>query len=234
MLPELKYRSSQKELMDAPVVSKKLLIRNLLELDFLNRRLGGNIITIQGIRQLVRLKDNPYHIADLGCGSGETLKYIARWAKSQGYTVKLTGIDINKDAIELLNHKCKGYSEITGMVSDYKSFLLSAKNVDIVYCSLFCHHLTDAELAELIRLMKTKARVGFVINDLRRTWLAWFSVRIFTTVLNGSKLARHDGPVSVLRGFTQEELENLLRDQSVLNYSIQRKWAFRFLVIALL
>ncbi len=220
--------------MDNPVISRKLLIRNLLELDFLNRRLGGHAITLQGIRQLVRLKDRVYHIADLGCGSGESLKYIARWARSKGYKVKLTGIDNNKDAIEYLNQKCKGYSEITGVVSDYKTFLLSAGNVDIIHCSLFCHHLTDAELSELICLMKANVRVGFIINDLQRTPLAWFAVRIFTTVLNGSKLARHDGPVSVLRGFREKELDKLISEQQVWNYSIQRKWAFRFLVIALL
>ena len=187
MLPELKYRSRQKELMDAPVISKKLLIRNLRELDFLNRKLGGHTITLQGIKQLVRLKDKQYHIADLGCGSGDTLKHIARWARTNGYKVKLTGIDINEDAIAFLKHHCREYSEITGIISDYRSFLQTAENIDIIHCSLFCHHLTDAELTELIRLLKSKVKVGFIINDLQRTWLAWFAVRIFTTVLNGSK-----------------------------------------------
>jgi len=232
MLPELKYRSRQKEMMDAPVISKKLLIQNLRELDFLNRTLGGHTITLQGIKQLVRLKDKQYHIADLGCGSGDTLKHIARWARTNGYKVKLTGIDINEDAIAFLNHHCREYSEITGIISDYRLFLQTSENIDIIHCSLFCHHLTDAELTELISLLKSKVKVGFIINDLQRTWLAWFAVRIFTTVLNGSKLARHDGPVSVLRGFTEDELKALLNGENAVNYSIRRKWAFRLLVIA--
>lgn len=234
MLPDLKYRSRQKELMDAPVISKKMLIRNLKELDFLNRTFGGHTITLQGIEQLVRLKDKPYHIADLGCGSGDTMKYIARWARKNGFNVKLTGIDFNEDAIAFLNHHCREYSEITGIKSDYRSYLQKAEDIDIIHCSLFCHHLTDSELTELIRLLKSKVKVGFIINDLQRTWLAWFAVRIFTTVLNGSKLARHDGPVSILRGFTKDELKALLHGENVLNYSVSRKWAFRFLVIALL
>jgi len=232
MLPELKYRSRQKEMMDAPVISKKLLIQNLRELDFLNRTLGGHTITLQGIKQLVRLKDKQYHIADLGCGSGDTLKHIARWARTNGYKVKLTGIDINEDAIAFLNHHCREYSEITGIISDYRLFLQTSENIDIIHCSLFCHHLTDAELTELISLLKSKVKVGFIINDLQRTWLAWFAVRIFTTVMNGSKLARHDGPVSVLRGFTEDELKALLNGENAVNYSIRRKWAFRLLVIA--
>lgn len=234
MFPEIKYRSDQKELMDAPLISKKLLIRNLKELDFLNRTLGGHSITLQGIKQLVRLRDKQYHIADLGCGSGDTLKHIAIWARENGYHVKLTGIDINADAIGFLQHHCSDYSEISGIKTDYRSFLQSAENIDIIHCSLFCHHLTDVELSDLIRLLKTKVKVGFIINDLQRTRLAWFAVRIFTTVLNGSELSRHDGPLSVLRGFTEDELKALLQGENVMNYSISRKWAFRFLVIALL
>jgi 2-polyprenyl-3-methyl-5-hydroxy-6-metoxy-1,4-benzoquinol methylase len=234
MFPELKFRSHQKEMMDAPVIPKRLMIRNLQELDFLNRMLGGHTITLQGIKQLVRLKDKQYHIADLGCGSGDTLKHIARWARMKGYNVKLTGIDINEDAIAFMEHRCRGYSEITGVKTDYRTFLETTENIDIIHCSLFCHHLTDAELTELIRLLKSKVRVGFIINDLQRTRLAWFAVRIFTTVLNGSELSRHDGPLSVLKGFTEDELTALMNSEDVLNYSISRKWAFRFLVIALL
>jgi len=234
MLPEIKYRSGQKEMMDGPLISKKLLIQNLRELDFLNRTLGGHKITLQGIKQLVRIKDKPYHIADLGCGSGDSLKRIARWARKSGYKVRLTGIDINEYAIGFLNHHCRGYSEITGVQNDYKSFLQTAENIDIIHCSLFCHHLTDTELVELIRLLKTRAQVGFIINDLRRTRLAWCAVKAFTSLLNGSELSRHDGPVSVLRGFTEDELKSFLNRAHILNYSISRKWAFRFLVIALL
>jgi ubiquinone/menaquinone biosynthesis C-methylase UbiE len=221
-------------MMDAPVIPKKLLIRNLQELDFLNRTLGGHAGTLQGIKQLVRLKDKQYHIADLGCGSGDTLKHIARWARMKGYNVKLTGIDINEDAIAFMEQKCRGYSEITGVKTDYRTFLESAEDIDIIHCSLFCHHLTDNELTELVRLLKSRVRVGFIINDLQRTRLAWFAVRIFTTVLNGSELSRHDGPLSVLRGFTEEELAALMNRENVLNYSIRRKWAFRYLLIALL
>ena len=43
--------------------------------------------------------------------------------------------------------------------------------------------------------------------------MAWIAVRIFTALLNGSELARHDGPVSVLRGFTENEIKALLQNE---------------------
>jgi 2-polyprenyl-3-methyl-5-hydroxy-6-metoxy-1,4-benzoquinol methylase len=232
MFPDLRYRSRQKELIDAPDIERKLLIRNMLELNFLNRRFGGHNITLQGIRHFVKMKDKQYHIVDLGCGSGDSLKYMARWARSKGYKVKLTGIDNSETAISFLQHHCREYPEITGILSDYMSFLQTSGEIDIIHCSLFCHHLDDTEISELIRMLKSKVKIGFIINDLRRTQAAWIAVKILTSVLNGSDLARYDGLVSVQRGFTENELRALLKSENVLNFSISRRWAFRFLVTA--
>src|SRR5665647_1444642 len=108
------YRSVKPEMMDAPDISKGMLYQNLHELDLLNRTLGGHAISLCGIKTLVNDKTRTYHIVDLGCGSGDTLKHIAKWARVHQYKVRLTGIDINADAINYLKHQCKDYPEISG------------------------------------------------------------------------------------------------------------------------
>jgi SAM-dependent methyltransferase len=173
-----------------------------------------------------------YHIVDFGCGSGDVLKYIARWARSNKFQVKLTGIDRNPDAIQYLNKNCSDYPEISGIASDYKDFLETGPKIEIVHCSLFCHHLDDNELIELFRYLKIYVRDGFVINDLQRSSIAYYSVWFLTRLLRGSALSQHDGPVSVLRAFTRTELEKLLQTSGVSEISIQWRWAFRYLVIA--
>lgn len=173
-----------------------------------------------------------YHIVDLGCGSGDVLKYIARWARSHKFQVKLTGIDRNPDAIKYLVKNCSGYPEISGLASDYKDFLETEPKIDIVHCSLFCHHLNDVELLELFRYLKNYARNGFVINDLQRSSIAYYSVWFLTRLLRGSTLSQHDGPVSVLRAFTRHELTKLLQTAGLKEISIQWRWAFRYLVVA--
>jgi SAM-dependent methyltransferase len=227
-----KNRSSQPEMMDDPDIPIKLLHKNLGELDILNRYLGGHSISISGIKQLMTDRSKIYHIVDLGCGSGDVLKYIARWARSNKFQVKLTGIDRNPDAIQYLNKNCSDYPEISGIASDYKDFLETGPKIDIVHCSLFCHHLDDNELIELFSFLKIYARNGFVINDLQRSPIAYCSVWFLTRLLRGSDLSKHDGPVSVLRAFTRTELEKLLQTSGVIEISIQWRWAFRYLVIA--
>lgn len=228
---KFKYRSSDAEMMDAPLIHQDLLYRNLHELDLLNRTLGGHAITLSGIKKLVTDKNKTYHIVDLGCGSGDTLKRIAIWARSNDFKVRLTGVDINGDAIDYLENQCKDYPEISGTVCDWQEFLKGDHEIDIVHCSLFCHHLHDDELGELFSVMQSKAMTGFVINDLRRNWFAYYSVFILTHLLNGSVLSKNDGPLSVLRGFKSSEIIAMMKQSQIKQYTIQRKWAFRFLII---
>jgi len=217
--------------LDAPHVPKELLLENLRELDFINRILGGHSITMNGIKKLVTEINKIYHIVDLGCGSGGTMKHIAGWARAKGYKVKLTGVDKNADVIHYMNEYCKDYAEINGVVSDYRDFLNTAPTIDIIHCSLFCHHLKDDELAALFRCMEQYCKTGFVINDLQRNWLAYYGVQLITYVLNGSALSKNDGPVSILRAFKFEELKMLLQRAQIKNYSINWEWAFRYLII---
>ena len=225
------HRSYEPELLDAPNIPKELLFKNLRELDVVNRLLGGHAITLAGIKKLVVDKAKAYRIVDIGCGGGDAMKQIAKWANTNQFVVELIGVDMNADAIQFMKEECKEFSNITGIVSDYRDYLKSNTDVDIVHCSLFCHHLKDDELIELFQYMKQYAKVGFIINDLQRHWFAYYSIKFLTRILNGSALIKNDAPLSVLRGFRKKELNELLEKAGVNNFSIKWKWAFRYLTI---
>lgn len=226
------YRSSQPELMDNEDIAPGLLHKNLGELDVLNRYLRGHAVSLEGIKRLVVDKQKVYQIVDLGCGSGDVLKYIARWARAKAYRVQLTGVDKNPDAIDYLRINCSAYPEIKGMTSDYKDYLRTEPDIDIIHCALFCHHLTDEELLELFGHLKSTTRHGFVINDLQRHPGAYYVAWIMTRLLNGTALSKHDGPLSVLRAFTRAELQELLFEAGIRVFSIHTRWPFRYLIVA--
>jgi 2-polyprenyl-3-methyl-5-hydroxy-6-metoxy-1,4-benzoquinol methylase len=231
MQTKFSTRSYESELLDAPDIPQKLLFRNLRELDLINRTLGGHSITLSGIRQLLTDKSKTYHVIDIGCGGGDAMKEIAKWSRINGYKVRLTGVDMNSDCITYTESVCAEFPEINGVVSDYRDYLKADKNVDIIHCSLFCHHLKDNELIELFDYMNKYSNVGFIINDLQRNWFAYYSIKYITRLFNGSALVKNDAPLSVLRGFKKDELETLLKKAEVNNTRIIWKWAFRYLVI---
>ncbi len=224
-------RSYETELLDELNIPKELLFQNLRELDVVNRLLGGHAITLAGIKELVKDKNKTYTIVDIGCGGGDAMKKISDWAKANQFKIELTGVDMNAEAIEYMRAFCKDYPEINGVVKDYRDFLNADRSVDIIHCSLFCHHLKDDELLELFSYMNKYARVGFVINDLHRHWFAYYSIKFLTRILNGSSLVKNDAPLSVLRSFRKTELKDLLNKARVNNVYIKWKWAFRYLVI---
>lgn len=230
MPTKFSQRSYEKELLDAPHIPRHLLIRNLRELELVNTSLGGHAITIAGVKRLIVDSKKTYVLADIGCGGGDSLIHIAKWARKNKFNVKLIGVDINADAIEYLNQQCNAYPEITGIVSSYEEYLKANPAVDIVHCSLFCHHLTDDELRALLHMIKKQVSGGFIINDLHRHWFAYYSIKFLTHLLNGSTLVKNDAPLSVLRGFKKAELKALLH-QTQLDAEVKWRWAFRYLVV---
>lgn len=226
-----KDRSGQSEMLDSPGIPDQLLHKNLGELDIMNRLIGGHAISLEGIKRLMTDRQKKYHLVDLGCGSGDVLRFIARWARANQYHVKLTGVDMNADAIKYLIEKSIEYPEITGIIADYEDYIAATDDIDIVHCGLFCHHLDDSKLVQLFGYLKSSSCQGIVINDLHRSPLAYYGVWFLTRLLNGSALSKHDGPVSVLRAFKRKEIETLIQLAGLLDFSIQWRWAFRYLVV---
>jgi len=225
------YRSLESELMDAPDVSEALLFRNLDELDTLNRYSGGHSVTLNGIKRLINGNTTNYTIVDLGCGSGDALRYIADWARKNAFTFNLVGVDKNPEAINYLKNHCRDYPEIKGIVSDVSEYFDNQNSVDIVISSLFFHHLNDSDILDIIDQSQQKVKLGMVINDLQRNRIAYFGAWLIPRLLNGTYLSKNDGPLSVLKAFKKNELELLLKTAGIKKYTIEWKWLFRYLVI---
>ena len=225
-----KKRSYQKELLDAPVIEKALLYRNLKELDIINKRLGGHRISIQGLRNVLKDKTKTYHIADIGCGGGDSLIAMAKWTKKEKLKAHFIGIDLQQDCINYAQNTCSGYTEIALTCSDFRTIFTQVERIDVVHASLFCHHFTEAEIVEFIRLCSSKGAI-FVINDLERNPIAYYSIKVLTKLFSKSPLVKNDAPLSVLRGFKKAEWAAILEQAGMKNYIVKNCWAFRHLII---
>jgi len=221
------------ELLDQEHIAAKDLFTNLKELDFINTWLGGHAITIVGVHHFLNSKirymlEDYVTIADVGCGGGDNLIAIAKWARKHKIRVKLIGIDIKPDCINYAVENCKAYNEISFITSDYQ---LVVDNFDIIFSALFCHHLNDNQLVSYFKWCNQHASWGFFVNDLHRNPWAYYSIKYLTLLFSKSYLVKNDAPLSVLRGFHKTELQNYMSQAEVFRFEIFWKWAFRFLVI---
>ncbi len=225
------HRSTELELLDGENIPTQALYQNLKELAFINTYLGGFQITIQGIASFITDKNKLYHLVDIGCGGGDNMLAIARWAKKNKYQVKLTGVDLKEDAIAYAKENCKAFPNIEFLITDYKKAQFNTQ-VDLIVSSLFCHHLTHSQVLECLGWMQKTAKMGFIINDLQRNKIAYYSIKFLTALFSKSYLVKNDAAVSVSRGFKKNEFQKLMQEAGLTQTTIEWKWAFRYLVIA--
>ncbi len=223
-----KTRSYTKELLDGANIPKEDLYQNLKELNTINSLLGGYKITFNALKKVLKI-GTPAVIIDIGSGGGDTLKQIYSWNNKLKYSLSLYGIDIKQT--------CTDYSETNNYIpeikficDDYKNVLKHIPKVDILHACLFCHHLKETEIIELIQFCVNN-KITLVINDLERNRFAYYAIKILTQCLSKSYLVKNDAPLSVLRGFKLKEWEWILQQSGAKNYSLKYKWAFRHEVI---
>jgi len=230
-------RSYDPELMDDFNADKHVIKLTLAELEFINKWLGGNNVTISGIDTLInqyyKTSQNKTIIkcVDIGCGGGDILKILAQWARKKKYNFSFTGIDANNFIIEYASKNTTQFSEIFYENLDVFSEKFQNQTYDIITTTLFCHHFTNEQLIMLFSSWKKNSKIGIVINDIHRHWFAYYSIKWLTELFSNSYMVKYDSKLSVLRAFKRIELENILQKAGIKNYKISWHWAFRWQII---
>jgi ubiquinone/menaquinone biosynthesis C-methylase UbiE len=195
-----------------------------------NKWLGGNRITIDGITKLLNAqsKRETITILDVGCGDGEMLRACARYGDSAGLTLQLIGVDANENILNEAKERSRDLENISFKRMDVFSEELVEVDFDIALCSLFLHHFSDTEIIQILNKLIVKSKIGVVVNDLHRSRLAFGLFKLFGIAFLKTPIARHDGLVSIARSFKRKELEQLIRSSTNEVATVKWKWAFRY------
>ncbi len=229
---DLSSRANDLEIMDDLTCAGEVVDQTLRELDIINQWLGGNRVTLEAIWALIGKRDAaqiaPITLADLGCGSGEILKRIAEFGRENKIHMKLVGIDANPNIVKFARRNCSSYPEITFEVLDVLSPVFAMRSYDIITGTLFFHHFDHLALVTLLGRLKQQVRMGMIINDIHRHWLAYHSIRLLTRLFSSSSMVKFDAPLSVRRAFVRADWVRVLTESGIATYTIQWKWAFRW------
>ena len=222
------YRSKEEELMDDFSIQGAVLRDTLDQLGRINKWLGGNRITLNGIDHLLNncSREKTYTIMDLGCGHGDMLRQVADYGRRKQFTFRLLGIDANEDAIDYAKELSVSYPEIEFSSQDIFSEQFKEETCDIALCTLFLHHFSEAEILELLEQLKQQSNLGIVVNDLQRSEIAYGLFRLLGVTIS-NQMVKQDGLTSILRAFKKEELINM-SNKLALPFEIKWRWAFRY------
>jgi len=231
-MPDFSTRSAGIEIMDDLQCSGEVLHQTLRELEIINKWLGGNRITIDAIKKLCRTApDRQITIADLGCGGGEMLRIIDAWGKKNNLHLKLIGFDANPNVIAFAKKNLADSPHIRFEAVDVFSSEFHHQEYDIVIGTLFFHHFNDDQLKSFFKQLRGRVKLGYIINDIHRHWIAFYSIKILTKLFSRSAMVKYDAPLSVLRAFWRKELCNILEQAGPAEVTISWRWAFRWQVV---
>jgi ubiquinone/menaquinone biosynthesis C-methylase UbiE len=108
----------------------------------------------------------------------------------------------------------------------------SARSFDYVTASLFLHHFRDDDVVRLLAEFGRVAKRAVIINDLVRNLVPYYFIRLTGRLILTNWMSRNDGPVSVLRGFTQAELTSLAVRAGLSDCTVEREFPYRLSLVA--
>jgi SAM-dependent methyltransferase len=206
--PDFRLRAELTEMMDEPC-SRDDLRACLRDISRLNRWFLAHQPLLQWLNGFAPAQlPQPLRILDVGCGYGDGLRRIERWAGARNITVELSGLDINADAVAIASEATPRASCVHWVAANV--FAFAPQNpIHFVISSQFTHHLSEHQIVSFLQWMERRALLGWFINDLSRAAVPYHFIRIFARLAGLHPFVQHDAPVSIARAFVPADWQTL-------------------------
>ncbi len=230
-VPNFASRSKEAELIDGSAFHLDELVENLSDLRKVNRYLGGQSALARHLFPMIEARgDRRVRLLDVGTGSADIPSMVVKWARARGVKVEFVVLDLNETVVHQARLHTSGYPEIEVVRGDAMTLPFDDRSFDYVLSSLLLHHFDNQQAANLIKSFSRVARVAFIVNDLRRHPIAYYSIKLLTHIFTRNRLIRNDSALSVLRGFTESDVSEI-SIAAELNLEIFRHFPYRFILI---
>ena len=193
------------EYLDDPATDARLLARSLADVARSNALFGGTSAVMAELEDAWRLVQPDATLLDVGTGMGDIPRRATAMARRRGVRLATFGLDGAEPLAALSAERTTG-----SLCADALALPFPDRSIDIVICSQTLHHFPDPDASRVIAELDRVARARVVIADIRRSWLAAGGIWLASFPLRFHPVSRHDGVVSVLRGYTAIELRELV------------------------
>ena len=222
-------RYSGEELIDQPGHPYEEIVRALREIEWVNRHLAGWRVLRRCLPRLLDPlpPDRELRVLDLGTGSGDLPRAMARWARERGRRLLAVGVDNCAEVVAFARRECADDPDVRIVQADLFHLPFPPRQFDLVVCSLFLHHFAPAAAVRMLQVMAHNSRHAILVNDLQRHRLAYWAIWLLSRLQRRGRLFRHDAPISVLRAYRAGELRDLLRRAGLQEVVVERVFPFR-------
>lgn len=224
------------ELLDDPQVDPALATRSLRDVARSNRLFGGQRAVLNTLAPLLRQgpgAEHPPHgqlpppgatflLLDVGTGLGDIPRAVRAYAERRGARVVTVGLELTA---ALAGAARPGAQNV--LCGDARQLPFATGSIDVVTCSQVLHHFDGADADLLLCELTRVAKRLVIVSDLRRSWLAAGLLWLVSFPLGFHPVSRHDGIVSILRGYTTSELDRMVHRAVQRSPAVRRRLGWR-------
>ena len=190
------------EKLDVPGVPASIVTRSLADVARANSLFGGTRAVLAELRPLIGASTGrALTLLDVGTGAADIGSAARSYAAKRRVSLTVIGVDSSLPLASQAARRLDG-----ALAANALALPFADRSIDIVVCSQLLHHFSEREIASVLRELHRVARVRVIVSDLRRSWLAAAGIWAVSFPLRFHPISRHDGVLSVLRGFTAPEL----------------------------
>lgn len=221
------------EYLDDAAVDDAVVLRSVCDIVRSNRLFGGTRAVLQELRTIFPSLLPHATLLDVGTGLGDIPRAARRAAGAQGIALDVLGVDgkfvlARASARGLTGARArKPAAALMSVCGSAIQLPFADRSVDIAMCSQLLHHFRGDAARCVIQELNRVARGAVVVCDLRRSWLAAAGFWSASFPLRFHPVTRHDGTVSVMRGFTADELRDTIEDALGIGPVIHHRLGFR-------
>jgi 2-polyprenyl-3-methyl-5-hydroxy-6-metoxy-1,4-benzoquinol methylase len=210
------------EFLDDPAVDPEIIKRSMSDVVRANSLFGGTVAAIAELERTLDRNRIELTMLDVGTGHGDIPAAAKMLARSRGIRLRTIGIDMS----EPLLSANRGASD-AAIRGDALHLPLRDRSVDIVMASQVLHHFRGESAIAMVREMNRVAALRVVISDLRRSFIAAAGLWLASFPLRFHPVSRHDGVVSVMRGFVPQDLADIVEAATGHRPEVRQRAGFR-------
>lgn len=232
-VPARQFNPNILEMMDRPDADPTILRDDLENLRTINRFFGGLSAVGKNIIPLIEKvePEKEIRVLDLATGSADHPLSLVDLAKRLRRSVHITAVDRNPVMLQIARERTEDIASIIVEEQDLLNPTYEDKSFDIVLCSLALHHFSHTDAVTILREMNRLSRVGFIVNDLNRTWLGAWTAWLYTHLTTRNPMTNFDSHLSVLRAFTPDEMKEMAEEAAIRTFTIKTQPMFRLVLI---
>ena len=228
----LNNRDRQPEVMDQPGLDPKEHAKALMGLRRINaisRCSAGLFRPIEALA--ITQPAKPLRVLELACGGGDTAIDLALMAKRKGLSLDIHACDLNPEAVAIAQtNAVRRQAALTVFTADALAKPTDHNSFDVVYCTLFAHHLDELDVVRLLEVMALRSRKLVLVDDLIRSRLGFALAWIGTRLLSRSLVVHTDGLLSVRAALQPDEMKSIAMQAGLNDAQIKRSWPERYLL----